>query len=153
MQSISSAKARPCKKVLTFSPTCAIIKTIQEKGIDTMKKVIICEKCPTSACYYKILRFLLEHATRKEIEGYLDELEKSFEQWKLLKILFILTIDKLPKMWYNCAARARPTRAEIPLYHRASIFVNSFFAQILTVFFPVFCALFRLAIHVGVCYT
>jgi hypothetical protein len=45
-----------------------------------MKKIIICEKCPTSACYYKILRFLLEHATRKEIEGYLDELEKNFEQ-------------------------------------------------------------------------
>jgi hypothetical protein len=45
-----------------------------------MKKVIVCEKRPTAACYYKILRFLLEHATRKEIEGYLDELEKSFEQ-------------------------------------------------------------------------
>ena len=64
-----------------------------------MKKILVCEKNPTAACYYKILRFLLEHATRKEIEGYLDELEKSFEQWKLLKILFILTIDKLPKMW------------------------------------------------------
>ena len=45
-----------------------------------MKKIIVCEKIPTTACYYKILRFLLAHATRKEIEGYLDELEKSFEQ-------------------------------------------------------------------------
>ena len=45
-----------------------------------MKKVIVIEKDPTASCYYKILRFLLEHATRKEIEGYLDELEKSFEQ-------------------------------------------------------------------------
>ena len=112
-----------------------------------MKKIIVCEKCPTSACYYKILRFLLEHATRKEIEGYLDELEKSFEQWKLLKILFILPIDKLPKMWYNCAARARACEAEIPLYHRTSIFVNSFFQQISCVKIPVFCATFRLVIQ------
>ena len=45
-----------------------------------MKKIIVCEKIPTSACYHKILRFLLEHATRKEIEGYLDDLENNFEQ-------------------------------------------------------------------------
>lgn len=40
-------------------------------------KIIICKKNPTSVFYYKVLRFLLEHATRKEIDGYLDELEKS----------------------------------------------------------------------------
>ena len=79
-----------------------------------MKKIIVCEKCPTSACYYKILRFLLEHATRKEIEGYLDELEKSFEQWKLLKILFILTIDNCRK----CDTIARPEHVRArPKFH------------------------------------
>ena len=30
---------------------------------------------PTSAFYYEVLRFLLEHATRKEIDFYLDQLE------------------------------------------------------------------------------
>ena len=73
-------KARPCKKGLDFLLNLCYNKDNPRERFDTMKKIIICEKNPTAACYYKVLRFLLEHATRKEIEGYLDELENNFEQ-------------------------------------------------------------------------
>ena len=51
------------------------------------------------------------------------------------------------------AARVRMTRAEIPLYHRASIFVNSFFQQILIVKIPVICVKLPLAFWGWLCYT
>ena len=92
-----------------------------------MKKIIVYEKNPTAACYYKVLRFLLEQATRKEIEGYLDELEKSFEQWKLLKILFILTIDFWNEMWYNWAARRRAHWAEFTIIPHPTQFCQELF--------------------------
>ena len=38
-------------------------------------KIFIASKCPNIHFYYKILRFLLDHATRKEIDFYLDQLE------------------------------------------------------------------------------
>lgn len=39
-------------------------------------KIFIAHNYPNSHFYYDVLRFLLEHATRKEIDGYLDELCK-----------------------------------------------------------------------------
>ena len=40
-------------------------------------KIFICKKYPSVHFYYKVLRFLLQHATRKEIEFYLDEIQKT----------------------------------------------------------------------------
>ena len=40
-------------------------------------KVFICGKCPNASFYRKVLQFLLEHATRKEIESYLNDLERN----------------------------------------------------------------------------
>lgn len=39
-------------------------------------KIFITNSYPNAHFYYKILRFLLSHATRKEIDVYLDELTK-----------------------------------------------------------------------------
>jgi hypothetical protein len=47
-----------------------------------------------------------------------------------------------------CAARARLARAEIPLYHRAGIFVNSFSQNFYFFIFPKTLDFFG-----GVCYT
>jgi hypothetical protein len=38
-------------------------------------KIFITRNNPTARSYYKVLRFLLDHATRKEIDFYLDQLE------------------------------------------------------------------------------
>jgi hypothetical protein len=38
-------------------------------------KIFITRNYPTSSFYYKVLRFLLDHSTRKEIDFYLDRLE------------------------------------------------------------------------------
>ena len=38
-------------------------------------KIFVTKNYPTSAFYYDVLRFLLGHATRKEIDFYLDQLE------------------------------------------------------------------------------
>ena len=38
-------------------------------------KIFITRNYPTSSFYYKVLRFLLDHGTRKEIDFYLDQLE------------------------------------------------------------------------------
>ena len=38
-------------------------------------KIFITRNNPTATFYYKVLRFLLDHATRKEIDFYLDQLE------------------------------------------------------------------------------
>ena len=38
-------------------------------------KIFVTKNYPTSAFYYKVLRFLLEHASRKEIDFYLNQLE------------------------------------------------------------------------------
>lgn len=38
-------------------------------------KIFIANNHPNTHFYYKILRFLLDHATRKEIDFYLDQLE------------------------------------------------------------------------------
>lgn len=47
-----------------------------QKGKEIMfMKIFITKNYPTSAFYHEVLRFLLEHATRKEIDSYLDELE------------------------------------------------------------------------------
>jgi hypothetical protein len=40
-------------------------------------KIFICKNCPNVHFYYKVLRFLLQYATRKEIEFYLDEIQKT----------------------------------------------------------------------------
>lgn len=37
-------------------------------------KIFVAPNYPNSHFYYDVLRFLLEHASRKEIDGYLDEL-------------------------------------------------------------------------------
>ena len=39
-------------------------------------KIFITKSYPSAGFYYKVLRFLLSHATRKEIDFYLDELAK-----------------------------------------------------------------------------
>lgn len=39
-------------------------------------KLFITKNYPNAHFYYKVLRFLLAHATRKEIDFYLDEIEK-----------------------------------------------------------------------------
>lgn len=39
-------------------------------------KIFIAKSYPSAGFYYKVLRFLLSHATRKEIDFYLDELAK-----------------------------------------------------------------------------
>lgn len=38
-------------------------------------RVFVANRCPSVDFYYKVLRFLLDHATRKEIDFYLDQLE------------------------------------------------------------------------------
>ena len=38
-------------------------------------KIFVTDNYPTSTFYYDVLRFLLKHATRKEIDFYLDQLE------------------------------------------------------------------------------
>ena len=38
-------------------------------------RIFITKRYPTAHFYYKVLRFLLDHATRKEIDFYLDQLE------------------------------------------------------------------------------
>lgn len=38
-------------------------------------KIFITRNHPTASFYYKVLRFLLDHGTRKEIDFYLDQLE------------------------------------------------------------------------------
>lgn len=40
-------------------------------------KIFIAKSYPSATFYYKVLRFLLAHATRDEIEGYLDQIEKN----------------------------------------------------------------------------
>ena len=45
-------------------------------------KVFITKNYPNARFYYKILRFLLLHATRTEIDFYLNELAKSNEERK-----------------------------------------------------------------------
>lgn len=40
-------------------------------------KIFITRSYPTAHFYYKVLRFLLNHATRKEIEFYLDEIQNN----------------------------------------------------------------------------
>lgn len=41
-------------------------------------KIFICwTKVPTAKFYRKFLQYLLSYATRKEIEGYLNDLERS----------------------------------------------------------------------------
>lgn len=40
-------------------------------------KIFITRNYPTAHFYYKMLRFLLSHATRQEIEGYLDNIERN----------------------------------------------------------------------------
>ena len=39
-------------------------------------KIFVTSNRPNAHFYYKILRFLLDHATRKEIDFYLDQLEE-----------------------------------------------------------------------------
>lgn len=39
-------------------------------------KIFITSNHPSAHFYYKILRFLLDHATRREIDFYLDQLEE-----------------------------------------------------------------------------
>lgn len=38
-------------------------------------KIFIARNYPSAHFYYKVLRFLLDHGTRKEIDFYLDQLE------------------------------------------------------------------------------
>ena len=38
-------------------------------------KIFITKNYPTARFYYKVLRFLLDHACRSEIDFYLDQLE------------------------------------------------------------------------------
>lgn len=38
-------------------------------------KIFITRNYPNAHFYYKVLRFLLDHATRQEIDFYLDQLE------------------------------------------------------------------------------
>lgn len=40
-------------------------------------KIFITRNYPTVHFYYKMLRFLLSHATRQEIEVYLDNIERN----------------------------------------------------------------------------
>ena len=40
-------------------------------------KIFVAEKCPTVSFYYKVLTFLLDHASRGEIDNYLDMIEES----------------------------------------------------------------------------
>lgn len=37
-------------------------------------QIFVAPEYPDSGFYYKVLRFLLKHASRKEIDFYLDEL-------------------------------------------------------------------------------
>lgn len=39
-------------------------------------KIFIAPRYPSAHFYYKVLRFLLDHGTRTEINFYLDELER-----------------------------------------------------------------------------
>lgn len=39
-------------------------------------KIFITKNYPDSRFYYKVLRFMLNHATRAEIDFYLNQLEK-----------------------------------------------------------------------------
>ena len=38
-------------------------------------RIFVADNYPSAHFYYKVLRFLLDHATRKEIDFYLDQLE------------------------------------------------------------------------------
>lgn len=38
-------------------------------------KIFVASNYPPATFYYKVLRFLLDHATRDEIDFYLDQLE------------------------------------------------------------------------------
>ena len=40
-------------------------------------KIFITRKCPTVDFYYKVLKFLLDHSSRSEIDNYLDIIEKN----------------------------------------------------------------------------
>ena len=40
-------------------------------------KIFTTRNHPTATFYYEVLRFLLDHATRKEIDFYLDQLEEN----------------------------------------------------------------------------
>ena len=60
------------ENVLTFGNVRGIIHTESEVKI---MKIFIANNCPTAHFYYKVLRFLLEHACRSEIDFYLDQLE------------------------------------------------------------------------------
>lgn len=41
-----------------------------------MKIFVSFRRCPTAHFYYKVLAYLLRHATKAEIENYLNELGK-----------------------------------------------------------------------------
>lgn len=57
-------------------------------------KIFIAKSYPSAGFYYKVLRFLLSHATRKEIDFYLDELikEKKYSKKRLTKAPFNVII-------------------------------------------------------------
>ena len=56
------------------TPTPCYNKFIKRKELTPMK-IFITRNHPTASFYYKVLRFLLDHGTRKEIDFYLDQLE------------------------------------------------------------------------------
>jgi hypothetical protein len=71
------ARAKKFRKIkfknLTKFENYDIILIEKRKEIKLMK-IFVAPNYPDSRFYYDVLRFLLEHASRKEIDGYLDEL-------------------------------------------------------------------------------